>query len=183
MENPYITNISVSKLRKEVIAREDKKYKTFEKILEICYQKIIHTNKTSSEYCCTFICPNMIFGLPLFNLVECIQYLMEKLFEKGFEVHLAIPNKLFISWKPNSEQNIEYCKQLYLTSGPATKQPHLQLEYNKPKNNMDSSNNNSKIKTEKKYRPIDDYTHTSTSIYDNDDMNLFSHKLSNLFTQ
>ena len=37
-------SINISKLRNEVQHREDRKYKTFEKVLEMCYQKILSTN-------------------------------------------------------------------------------------------------------------------------------------------
>jgi len=46
-----------------------------------------------------------------------------------------------------------------------------------------NGNEGNKIKMEKKYRPIDDYSHSNTSIYDKEDMELFSNKLDNLFTQ
>ena len=191
MENTYVTNINVSKLRKEVIAREDKKFKTFEKILDMCYQKILNSNKTSSECCCTFICPNMIFGLPLFNIYDCIKYLMEKLFEKGFEVHLALPNKLFISWKPESEHNIEYCKTLYLTNIPANTNSHiLQNSANNSSGNDNDIGILQKSKQQKQksqqnknnYRSINDYKETVSNIYDTDDLSLFSDKIDNLFS-
>jgi len=82
----YKVNVNINKLRNEVQSRENRKFKTFEKVLEMCYHKILTTNKTSDECCCTFICPQVIFGLPLFNLMECINFIMEKLIEKGYKM-------------------------------------------------------------------------------------------------
>lgn len=214
--------INIDKLRNEVTAREDRKYKTFENILDMCYQKIINTNKTSNDCCCTFVCPNLVFGLPLFNLDECIMFIMQKLNEKGFNVHLAIPNKLFISWKdpqttyPNkpaigypSQQNM-----LQLQSAQSSNQNtytqsldknisdfglyRLPKAENKQENKQDNKTskhhqwNNShgtqpsartKIETPKKnYRPIDDYKHSSNTIYDSTDIDVFRNKIDELFT-
>ena len=189
MDN-YKVNININKLRTEVQERENRKYKTFEKVLELCYQKIINTNKTSDDCCCTFICPQVIFGLPLFNLMECINFIMEKLIEKGFDTHLALPNHIFISWKPQIKEQPTY----HYLNAPKQK---LQLEYpssssstrNKPKN-LEQHNeyklfrNNTKDK-QKQYRPIDDYHSnglTNTCTYDTNNINLFQSKIDELFT-
>ena len=192
MDN-YKVNINVNKLRNEVQARENRKFKTFEKVLEMCYQKILSTNKTCDECCCTFICPQVVFGLPLFNLIECINFIMEKLIEKGFETHLALPNHIFISWKPQSEERAKYS---YLPLGAP--QPKMQLEYNNnsytnTNSNTKSRNNERKLFTnnpqdkqkQKNYRSIDDYNSnglTNVSTYDTDDISLFQSKINELFT-
>ena len=122
--------INIDKLRNEVSAREDRKFKTFEHILDMCYQKIINTNKTSNDCCCNFVCPNLVFGLPLFNLNECIMFIMQKLNEKGFNVHLAIPNKLFISWKDPQQEQPKYPQLTY------TPTPQHAITYPMNNNNM-----------------------------------------------
>jgi hypothetical protein len=212
--------INIDKLRNEVTAREDRKFKTFEHILDMCYQKIINTNKNSNDCCTTFVCPNLVFGLPLFNLDECIMFIMQKLNEKGFNVHLAIPNKLFISWKDQQHNQPKY-PQLTYPNQPAIGYPSqqhnmLQLQsaqsldknisdfglyrfpkpenkpinkqVNKPYHQMNNSYGNqlsarSKIETSKKnYRPIDDYKHSSNTIYDSTDIDVFRNKIDELFT-
>ena len=197
-------NINISKLRSEVQVREDRKYKTFEKILDLCYQKILSINKTSDECCCTFICPHVVFGLPLFNLMDCIKFIMEKLVEKDFYVHLALPNHIFISWK--SENNESKHLQSYLALTPHYQLKQLQLENsygNSNSANYNNSNSNKKLfmnkmhnPKDKKYRPINDYTQTN-EIYTNadnssnsgnndnsniNDINLFRNKIDELFT-
>ena len=125
MDNNYKVNINLNNLRTEVSKREDRKNKTFDKLVEMCYSKIINTNKTSNEYSCIFEVPNLVFGLPLYNINDAIKYIMIKLIDKGFEVHLAIPNKIFISWKPESEKLSSYCRDLYQLDNPNK----LSLEY------------------------------------------------------
>ena len=198
MDNTYKVNINIEKLRVEVATREDKKLKTFEHILNMCYNKIVNTNKTSRDYNCTFIIPQMIFGLPLFNLDECIKYIMLKLIDKGFAVHLAIPNKLFISWEPESEKQAIICRQLYLT--PSNQYPALtntdtsNIHHNNKKLNNSS---NQKLFTSQKqnnkiYKPINDYKQNISFIdidnnnninnnHNDNDINIFRSKIDELF--
>ena len=187
MNNDHKVNISLAKLRSEVLTREDRKFSTFEKLLEMCYTKIITTNKTSSEFSCIFVVPRIVFGLPLFDMEESIKYIMSKLVEKGFETHLALPNKIFISWRPESEQNATYCRELYQLDAPFKSK----LAITNSNINSATSNNGSEIKlfsaqpkqNQKKYRPIEDYKSSRTStIYEPDDINLFRNKIDELFT-
>jgi len=78
-------NININKLRSEVEEREQRKIKIYEKVLNLCYQKILNTNKQYDDYTCTYIVPNVVFGLPLYNFDECVQFIMNKLIEKGFQ--------------------------------------------------------------------------------------------------
>jgi hypothetical protein len=203
-------SININKLRSEVQAREDRKYKTFEKILEMCYQKILSTNKTSDDCCCTFICPYVVFGLPLYNLIDCIRFIMEQLVEKGFNTHLALPNHIFISWKKESNDYPEYSKSSGNYYQLESSKPQLQLGYksntsrNNNTNNTNYTNYNNQTtkkhndknidnserklfmnkpeqnKKEKQYRPIDDYQQTSNSIYNTNDIDLFRNKIDEL---
>ena len=93
-------SININKLRSEVEDRENNKIKVFEKILDMCYKKILSTNKQNNDYSCTFIVPNVVFGLPLYNIEDCIIFIMNKLVEKGFEIYFALPTSIHILWRP-----------------------------------------------------------------------------------
>ena len=200
MDSKYNVNINVSKLRNEVQAREDRKYKTFEKVLDLCYQKILTTNKTSDECQCTFICPQVIFGLPLFNLMDCIKFIMEKLTEKGFNVHLAFPNHIYISWKSENNNNSNKYNSYMQLGAP---QQQLKLGYNGnggrgsgsggSGSSRSGGGNTEKVESKlfmnkpnkeksKQYRPIEDYNYSSNNIYDSEDIDLFRNKIDELFT-
>ena len=197
MDSKYNVNINVSKLRNEVQAREDRKYKTFEIVLDLCYQKILTTNKTSDECQCTFICPQVIFGLPLFNLMDCIKFIMEKLVEKGFNVHLALPNHIYISWKSENNNNSNKYNSYMQIGAP---QQQLKLGYNGngvrgsgSSGSGSGSRNTEKVERKlfmnksnneksKQYKPIEDYNYSSNNIYDSEDIDLFRNKIDELFT-
>ena len=106
-------SLNINKLRSEVEDREKKKIKIFENILEICYQKILNANKQYNDYSCTFVVPKFVFGLPLYDLGDCIKFIMEKLVDKGFEVHLILQTHIIISWQHNSEKKAQHIKTYY----------------------------------------------------------------------
>ena len=195
--------LNPARLRSDVEARETRKLKVFEHILDMCYNKIMTTNQQTDDCCCIFTCPSVVFGLPLFNLMDCIRFIMVKLVEKGFEVHLAVPNNIFISWK--KESNPDYSRQIYQLEPPASSKsnmlslmPPLSTNYNtfssRHSNNRGTSNGNSSDgeyklfsskpanKKEKSYRPIEDYRQTSggSGGYALDDIDLFHSKLDEL---
>jgi len=164
--------LNINKLRSEVEARENRKFKTFDKVLELCNQRILYSNEKTNDLCCVFQCPNVVFGLPLYNINECIQYIMEKLVEKGFVVSFTYPNNIYISWKPYNEQ-----KQLEYYNNNEIQQsiPKYRMLENKKQDKPKMQ------KANKQYRPIDDYKQSSNSIYNNYDINLFKNKLDDLF--
>ena len=193
--------LNINKLRSEVEEREKKKIKIFENVLEMCYKKILNTNKQYDNYSCTFIVPNVVFGLPLYNIGDCVQFIMDKLIEKGFEIYFALPTTIHISWKPeiaqdtntqylNQNNQIEYYntlnpeKQLIIKyNGPSRKNINNQIN-NTQKNNMQKNTmqkNTMQKNNNIQYRPIDEYKEYSNSIYDLNDLDIFENKVDNLF--
>jgi hypothetical protein len=192
-------SLNINKLRSDVEEREKKKKKIFENILEMCYQKILNTNKKSDDYNCTFVVPNVVFGLPLYNVGDCITFIMDRLVEKGFEIYFALPTTIHISWKPT-----DYNQNIYNTNSNHSNQSN-QLEYyntlqnqNKlivkyngsntglndklyKKENKFQNNNTSTQLKNSNYKPIEEYKEYSNTIYDLDELDLFQNKVNNLF--
>ena len=73
----------------------------------MCYQKILNNNKKIMIIMCTFIVPNVVFGLPLYNVGDCVTFIMDRLIQKGFEIYFAPPTTIHISWKPKNQQNMK----------------------------------------------------------------------------
>jgi hypothetical protein len=195
-------NININKLRSEVEDREHNKIKVYEKILDMCYQKILNTNKQYNDYSCTFIVPNVVFGLPLYNIEDCIIFIMNKLVEKGFEIYFALPTSIHIFWRPKDYINKNQNNKLYLNNitqnqleyySSLQPQNKLMIKYNDIYNtkNYDKYNeiNSNTTKTQKNinntnqtknYRPIETYQTTSHSIYDLDNLDIFQNKVEHL---
>ena len=155
-------SINITKLRSEVEAREQRKLKIYEKVLDLCYQRILSNNHKNDEYACTYIVPNVVFGLPLYDVDECVKFILDTLISKGFEVIFAIPSTIHISWKPkghtskssnssNSNYNMNY-NMNYKTIEPPKKSKiketdifaiqNFQIDYNVDTNNNNNKNNN-----------------------------------------
>ena len=68
-------------------------------ILNRIHNKIKTTSRLQlSEQHCWFIIPEMMIGVPKFNVAACIAYVINKLQDNGFKVRYTHPNLLFISW-------------------------------------------------------------------------------------
>jgi hypothetical protein len=77
----------------------DRKTKIYDKILTKCHHRIKLVSKQNPLICyCLYIIPKIVYGIPLYNLSECIKYLFDKLTENGFQVNYTHPNLLIISW-------------------------------------------------------------------------------------
>jgi len=183
-------SININKLRNEVEEREKRKTKIYEKILNLCYHKILNNNKQNDDYTCTYTVPPVVFGLPLYNVDECVSFVMNKLIEKGFEIVFAFPTTIHISWKPVDKYNNRNTQNIqYIENTQNSQNTHYTHYTNKDKQLYISQNKNKDYKSkdnlqiqQKHYKPIDDYSHQKSLIYDADDINLFQNKLDNIFT-
>jgi hypothetical protein len=84
------------------LQEEKKKLKenTFKKILERIEKKISIASN-SDFYYTYYEIPELILGLPLYSIQDCITYVKKKLEKNGFKVFFSEPNILLISWQPN----------------------------------------------------------------------------------
>lgn len=104
------TMINIEELHRNQEKRGESNEKVYQEVLKKIHQVIIITSKTTPNKFCFYLVPTYIYGLPLFNINECIIYLVAKLSENGFDVRYTHPNLLLISWlvKPNKESKKKY---------------------------------------------------------------------------
>ena len=96
----------------------NKRSESFDQILEKCYKTIKKSVEVlRNNYNFLFEVPEFIIGYPLYDLNECIEFVVQKLTENGFYVKYFFPRILYIYWG----QQIE--KKPLLHSQP---QPQLQ---------------------------------------------------------
>ena len=93
--------LSINKLHQEINDREERKKKVYDQILKLCYKKIVSENGKNNFCCCTFACPKYVYGLPLYNITNCIIYIMEDLQSKGFKAQHMGKNLVYVDWKVN----------------------------------------------------------------------------------
>jgi Family of unknown function (DUF5759) len=86
------------------IQRDKQKNKTlcFDKILELCHRRI--RNVASYNGLNTFYeIPGLLVGYPLFDVRDCLEYLVKSLRRSGFLVQILPPPHMavvYISWDP-----------------------------------------------------------------------------------
>jgi hypothetical protein len=85
--------INIKNLQSEVAEREKRKIQTFEKVLDNCYSKILQTNNKTNDCICLYTVPSVMFGIPMYNLSDCIKYIMDKLTNKGFRLGMIAPQQ------------------------------------------------------------------------------------------
>ena len=77
----------------------ERKTKIYDEILKKCHHRIKTVSKESPLMgYCLYIIPKFVYGIPLYNMEECIKYLFSKLNDNGFKVYYTHPNLLIISW-------------------------------------------------------------------------------------
>jgi len=88
---------SVNDLHKKEVERNQNRKKIYNIIGEKCFKKIKDTSLTE-EKVCFFKLPEYIPGLPIYNMTECVLFLLDILKEKGFKARYVDPYMIFISW-------------------------------------------------------------------------------------
>ncbi len=155
--------ININELHREQNRKDEKRTEIYENILDKVHQKIKLTSKTSDDKFCFYSVPIYVYGLPLFDVNNCILFLTKKLTYNGFDIRYTHPNLLLISW---------YEKQ---------RKPILNSNSN---SNYSSNSSLQKIEDLRKraleYRPITDYQPTNNFVYDANSLNTLQDKANKL---
>jgi hypothetical protein len=94
---------SVNELHKKEMERIQNRKQIYNKVGEKCFKKIKDTSLTN-EKVCFFTLPEYIPGLPIYNMTECVMFLLNLLKEKGFKARYVDPFMIFISWHAKKER-------------------------------------------------------------------------------
>lgn len=116
--------LNVRELTKQLQTRQQKRNQSFEKVLEICYNSI-RRNADKNQLFCFFEVPEFIIGLPVYDLNECILYVVEKLRSNDFLVKYYFPRILYVSWNINeiNEEKLQNNLKLIKNIETPTKAP------------------------------------------------------------
>lgn len=72
----------------------------YNKILLRIHSKIKYISKQLvNDQCSWYVMPEMMIGIPKYDVKDCTAYVIEKLRDNGFVIRYTHPNLLFISWK------------------------------------------------------------------------------------
>ena len=98
--------LSLSELAKIRKKKNKSKTKAFGVILEKCFHQIKNMAYRDQVFC-YYTVPYYVLGLPLYNINECIVFLLTSLKKKGFKIQMANNQTIYISWKHIHERHQE----------------------------------------------------------------------------
>ena len=120
-------DISLHNIQNLYDTKQNKKKELYDKI----FLRTINLIKESAQLgknMCMYQIPELILGMPIYNVQECLLYIQGILISKKFETVIAKPNIIFIFWQLKNKL-IKYNSQPYQPS----------LEYSPPKNKEPSN--------------------------------------------
>jgi hypothetical protein len=91
---------NVNEIKKFMHEREKGRLLIYEEILEKCYHRI-QSSVIRDDPFSLYVVPDFIIGKPTYNFANCIQYIIFRLKNNGFQVKYIYPNALQIEWGKN----------------------------------------------------------------------------------
>jgi hypothetical protein len=129
---PLINMNELYQLKKK---KEQIKNVSFDRIIEMCHKRI--KNIAAHGGMNTFYeIPGMLLGYPLYNIYECLDYVVDKLRKNGFLVQVLPPPHVcvvYVSWDP---EELKPKKNQPLAIAPATSSTVSNKETQLPKNDL-----------------------------------------------
>lgn len=95
---------NVYDLKQEILERKHKKNQIYETIYEKITSKIKFTNSNTQNCYCLYQFNQLEYGIPNYDINECISYVSEKLRKNHFKVGVVGPNRIMVSWLHILEQ-------------------------------------------------------------------------------
>jgi len=86
-------------LQKQSEAQKAARMRAMRPVLHNLFNSIkVHAQQNPDSPYFAFDVPSFVFGYPLYNHQEAVEYIVETLTEQGFQVWKTPPAVLFISW-------------------------------------------------------------------------------------
>lgn len=97
---------SVFEIQKKQLEREQRRTKIYTKILENCFKRI-KLCADKEETVCIYTLPEYIVGVPLYNMTDCIMFILQNVKSKGFNCRYYHPYTIIITWS-TTRKCLEY---------------------------------------------------------------------------
>ena len=105
-----MSSLNINDLYETMYEKNNCRLSKFDDILKKVHQRIIYQAKKEHTYC-FFQVPEFIFGVPLYNVIDLRQYLINSLQKNGFKLMYIEPNWLFITWEFRKPVNYQPKKE------------------------------------------------------------------------
>jgi hypothetical protein len=92
-----MTSLNIGELYETINNKNKVRMEKFDMILKRIHSRIKYNSKLEKTYC-FFQIPEFIIGVPLYNVSDLRNYLINSLNRNGFTILYVEPNWLFINW-------------------------------------------------------------------------------------
>lgn len=118
--NNYTLNIN--DIQRKQMEKKKKRLEIYNRLLQNTYKRIKNAVEKDETYC-LYQCPEYITGYPIYNLTECVLFILKHLKEKGFQCRYVHPFVIFVSWnyQPLAIENESQQRSIY--AAPPQSQP------------------------------------------------------------
>ena len=199
--NDFSDKINIDELYEKKRQYDLSKLELFNKILNRVHVRIKTTSRQKiDENFCWFVVPEIIIGVPKYDQGACIDFLMDKLKDNGFNIRYIHPNTLFISWlhwvpsyvrtelkKKTGIVINEYGEKIDtndeddFNNESRSTGKFLPYDVNNANNDLlkltkEPSNKNTLNTNKKNYTPIKSYKPSGNLVYDDEVLNIFGNK-------
>lgn len=97
------SQLNINELYNKAKIKELKKYETYDKILLKCHNRIkLYSENKKTE--CLYQIPKFIMGIPLYNIDELKEYIVNALKKNGFLIKEYNDYWIFISWDKTKKE-------------------------------------------------------------------------------
>ena len=97
-------SFSIFEIHKRQRQKEIRKLGLYKKILNRCFYKI-RLAVEKDQLFCFFQLPEYVSGSPLYNMTDCLFFMLNELSKKGFHCKYCHPLQIYITW-PQKEKNL-----------------------------------------------------------------------------
>ena len=96
-----MSSLNITDLYGKINERNLKRYEKFDDVLKKIHIRIKY-NASLEKTFCFYQIPEFIIGVPLYNITDLRNYLINSLKKDGFQLIYVEPNWLFITWELNN---------------------------------------------------------------------------------
>lgn len=126
--------------------KKNSQMRHFEKVLELCYRAIKQSADMSYTHC-IFEVPEFLIGHPIYDINECIVYILRKLQENEYQVAYYFPRTIYIVWFIEETEDEKINKQLLKVLNSIQVKHHSEdiwskhVQFQENKKNEENENN------------------------------------------
>ena len=100
-----MSQINMKELYSTINQKTLRRMELYDSILKKCHSRILYNSGLQRTYCFYQI-PEFVIGIPLYDISELRNYVMNSLKTNGFEILYIEPNWLFIYWNVKGAKSL-----------------------------------------------------------------------------